>query len=205
MLTDVVWIPRGISISFPEDSSTYTGVSETSPPKIFLKKTHFLRCTKVQHSVLFASKMLLNQNESMWRRPLLCVCVSVRTCTRKKLIISVGAEQGGQIKALSRIRRPIQTHLNGAGESDNLMNKAHPHLEPSDNGRRNRHNRQIYSFIVFNLKLSYPHWEGALPQCCLILIILLSLRANNYILAEGAHGMHVRTWSKGYEWIIIYS
>lgn len=35
------------------------------------------------------------------------------------------------------------------------MNKAHPHLEPSDNGRRNRHNRQIYSFIVFNLKLSF--------------------------------------------------
>lgn len=74
---------------------------------------------KVQHSVLFASKMLLNQNESVWRRPLLCVCASVhvRACTRKKLIISVGAEQGGQIKALSRIRRPIQTHSNGAGGS----------------------------------------------------------------------------------------
>lgn len=72
-----------------------------------------------QPFVLFASTMLLNQKESAWLHPLMCACVAVRvrTCTRKKLIISVGAEQGEQIKALSRIRHPIQAYLNGAGES----------------------------------------------------------------------------------------
>lgn len=72
-----------------------------------------------QPFVLFASTMLLNHKESAWLHPLMCACVAVRvrTCTRKKLIISVGAEQGEQIKALSRIRHPIQAYLNGAGES----------------------------------------------------------------------------------------
>lgn len=62
------------------------------------------------------------------------------------------------------------------------MNKAHPHLEPYNNGHRKRHNHQIYSFIIFNLKLSFSIRLGwAAP---LILMILLLLRANNYILAE---------------------
>lgn len=65
---------------------------------------------ELQHPVLSTSKILLNQKESVSLCLPMCVCVSVhvRTCTRKKLIISVGAEQGEQIKALSRIRRAIK-------------------------------------------------------------------------------------------------
>lgn len=65
---------------------------------------------ELQHPVLSTSKILLNQKESVSLCLPMCVCVSVhvRTCTRKKLIISVRAEQGEQIKALSRIRHAIK-------------------------------------------------------------------------------------------------
>lgn len=66
---------------------------------------------------------------------------------------------------------------------DNLMNKAHPHLEPYNKGRRNR---QIYSFIIFNLRLSFsiPLWWVGPSRPASFIRFCYHSGLNNYILAK---------------------
>lgn len=61
--------------------------------------------------------------------------VRVRTRARSKLIISAGAEQKEQIKALSRHQGPVETYFNGAGGVDAGRTKACRHLDPRDGGQ----------------------------------------------------------------------
>lgn len=122
----------------------------------------------------------------MWLHLSMCVCgsVRVRTRTRKKLIISVGAEQD-QSFVLDQTPNSNRFKWDGRERHlcDNLMNKAHPHL---DAFRKPTQSPDLFisPFQSVHFLSNCPFGDLWVLPACLILMILLSFRANNCLLAE---------------------